>query len=51
MAETIKSVAEDVYVLLFVLDDGKVLTTAAAVLAGDEDGQFVIAELGLDRKK
>ena len=49
--ETIKSVAEDGYVLLFVLDDGEVLTTAEAVLAGDEDGQFVIAELGLDRKK
>ena len=49
--EPIKSIAEDGDVLLFVFDDGEVLTTATAVLAGDEDGQFVIAELGLDRKK
>ena len=49
--KTIKSVAEDGDVLLLVFDDGEVLTTATAVLAGDEDGQFVIAKLGLDRKK
>ena len=49
--EPIKSIAEDGDVLLFVLDNGEVLTATTAALAGDEDRQFVIAELGLDRNK
>ena len=49
--ETIKSIAEDGDFLLLVLDNGGVLTANAVVLAGDENGQFVIAELGLDRNK